>query len=190
MRAGDYLVAWVYQSSSWADAYSRLDSASYSATTSTAMTASLQKAAYDSTADGYVFSAMSGATITAYNSDLTAADVCSVTDNGDGTYAVTFSTAGEYYLVATGNTETVLVPAVAKVTVAQGQTEPEPEGIPGDLDGNGAIEALEIANVIKQYKGDTVLTEAQLALIDTNGNNYVDALELAAVIKAYQNGVN
>lgn len=189
VKAGDYLVAWVYESSSWADAYSKLDSASYSATTGTAMTASLEKAGYDADYNT-VFSAMSGATITAYNNDLLKADVCSVTDNGDGTYAVTFNTAGEYYLIATGNDDTILVPAVAKVTVTQGTTEPEPEGIPGDLDGNGAIEALEMATVIKQYQGGTAMTADQLALIDTNDNGYVDALELAAVMKVYTNGVS
>lgn len=169
VRAGDYLVAWVYQSSSWADAYSRLDSASYSATTGTAMTTSLQKSAYDSTAGGYIFSAISGATIIAYNSDLTAADVCSVTDNGDGTYAVTFSTAGEYYLVAAGNTETVLVPAVAKVTVSQGQTEPE--GIPGDVDGDNDVTLDDAMLAYNISVGSVSATAAQEAAADMDGNN-------------------
>lgn len=177
VNAGDYLVAWVYQSESWADSYAKWDSTSTSATSGTALTVSLQKAGYDE--GNTVFAAMSGATIKAYGSDLTQKDVCTVRDNGDGSYAVTFTTAGEYYLVATGNAETILVPTVCKVSVEQG----EETTIQGDVNGDGKVRLDDAMWVYRVSAGLATATDAERAKMDMNGDGYVRLNDAMAIYK-------
>lgn len=85
-------------------------------------------------------------------------DVCTAVDNNDGSYAVTFTTAGDYYLVATGNEDTILVPTVCKVTVAQG----EETTTPGDVNGDGRINGLDILRVYNYSINTSTTTEDQL----------------------------
>lgn len=181
VNAGDYLVAWVYQSESYADAYAKWTDTSTTATTGTALTVSLEKAGYDSDWNP-VFTAMSGAAIKAYGSDLTEVDVCTVTDNGDGSYAVTFTTAGEYYLVATGNADTILVPTVCKVSVAQGAA-----GIPGDLNGDDWVDADDVVFAYSIMIDAVGFTEAQYALADINQDGWVDADDVIAIYRMMLN---
>lgn len=178
VNAGDYLVAWVYQSASCADSFAKWDSTSASATTGTALTVSLQKAGYDKDYNT-VFAAMSGATIKAYGSDLTQKDVCTVRDNGDGSYAVTFTTAGEYYLVATGNAETILVPTVCKVSVEQG----EETTIQGDVNGDGKVRLDDAMWVYRVSAGLATATDAERAKMDMNGDGYVRLNDAMAIYK-------
>ena len=178
VKADDYLVAWVYQDAGYSDTYAKWGSTGASATTGTAMTVSLEKAGYDNNWN-VVFSAMSGATIKAYNADLTEVDVCTVTDNEDGTYAVTFKTAGEYYLVATGNAETILVPTVRKVSVAQG----EETTTPGDLDGDGLVLINDAIIVYRAVAGSSAVTPEELEKMDMNGDGLLLMNDAIAIYK-------
>lgn len=177
VEAGDNLVAWIYEdTTAWSDAYGKWTDENASATTGTAMTVSLEKAGYDDNWN-VVFSAMSGATIKAYNADLTEANVCTVTDNEDGTYAVTFTTAGEYYLVATGNDSTILVPTVRKVSVAQGAATT----IPGDLNGDKLVDGDDVMYVYTLITSGTTLTEEQVAQLDITEDGWVDGDDVMAI---------
>ena len=179
VTAGDNLVAWIYKdTTSWSDAYVKWGSTSASATTGTALTVSLQKAGYDS-GWNMVFSALTGATFKAYNADLVEVNVCTAVDNEDGTYGVTFTTAGEYYLVATGNEDTILVPTVCKVTVAQG----EETTTPGDVNGDGRINGLDILRVYNYSINTSTTTEDQLKQADMNNDGRINGLDILAVYK-------
>ena len=118
VEAGDYLVAFIYQDlATWSDSYSKLDAMAYTAEDGTVKIA-LEKAGYDASYNT-VFSAMPGAAITLYSSDMKkmAETAYTVTDNGDGSYTVSIKEAGNFYLIASGNDSTILVPAVATVKV-------------------------------------------------------------------------
>lgn len=65
-----------------------------------------------------IFSDYDGAVLTAYDSEF--GELPEDTYSIDG-YQVTFKNAGEYYLVASGTEEVVLVPSVVKVTVTKNE---------------------------------------------------------------------
>ena len=77
----------------------------------------LDKAGYDENWNT-VFSAHACATITVYDSDGKALTTgYTFTDNGDGSYAIRFAAAGNYYIVAC-DSDRLTVPAVCQVAVA------------------------------------------------------------------------
>ena len=114
VKAGDYLVAYVYQDQTgWSDTYARFGQSTYSATAGEALTVAVDQAAYDENWND-IFKGCDNVVLTAYDSSFTAlsADIYRV----DG-FHVTFRNAGTYYLVASGTGGNILVPAVAVVTV-------------------------------------------------------------------------
>lgn len=118
VSAGNYLVAWIYKDAeTWSDSYSFFDARSYNATAEAAFTVKLSNMVNDENYNP-VPTATSGATLTLVDSSLKAIDASkySVTDNGDGTYAVTAYEAGDFYLTASSDNG-ILVPAVAKLHV-------------------------------------------------------------------------
>lgn len=114
IKTGDYLVAFVYQNSDWSDAYARFGAGSYSITEDAELAVTVEAAAYDMASGNYVFSTFEGAKLTAYDSNLNALSEDAYTVDE---YKVTFRNPGTYYLAASGNENSILVPAVAKVTV-------------------------------------------------------------------------
>ena len=114
---GNHLVAFVYTDGEfWSDSYSRFDAFDYATTTAQDLVVKLEKAGYDENWNT-VFSAHAGATITVYDSEGKALTTgCTVTDNGDGSYAIRFATAGNYYIVAS-DSDPLTVPAVCQVAV-------------------------------------------------------------------------
>ncbi len=138
--AGEHVVAFIYSdSTNYSDAYAKFDSFDYSATVNTAKTVSLESAGYDENW-ATVFSAYADADLTAYDSSFNALDSAdyTVTNNTDGTYDVTFSNAGSYYLVATAENNAI-VPAVCAFTVEDSAVS----GLPFvDVDGHWALDAI------------------------------------------------
>ncbi len=114
---GNHLVAFVYTDGEfWSDSYAKFDAFDYTATTAQDLVVKLDKAGYDENWNT-VFSAHAGATLTVYDSEgkaLTEGYI--VTDNGDGSYAIRFAAAGNYYIVAS-NSDPLTVPAVCQVAV-------------------------------------------------------------------------
>ncbi len=114
---GNHLVAFVYTDGEfWSDSYSRFDAFDYATTTAQDLVVKLEKAGYDENWNT-VFSAHAGATITVYDSEGKALTTgYTVTDNGDGSYAIRFTAAGNYYIVAS-DSDPLTVPAVCQVAV-------------------------------------------------------------------------
>lgn len=114
---GDHLVAFVYtDGDTWSDSYSKFDTFDYTTTTAQDLVVKLEKAGYDENWNT-VFSAHAGATITVYDSEGKAMTTgYTVTDNGDGSYAIRITTAGNYYIVAS-DSDPLIVPAVCQVAV-------------------------------------------------------------------------
>lgn len=111
----DSLVAFVYQDATyWSDIYSKFGEEAYIAADE--LTVTLEKAGYDANWNT-VFSNHPGAVLTAYDSNLNAlaSSAYTVKDNGDGSYTVSFSESGEYYLIA-ADTDPILVPAVCRIS--------------------------------------------------------------------------
>lgn len=71
-------------------------------------------------------------------------------------------------------------------TVTEKENE-SPTAIPGDFDGNGAVDVMDITATIIAYQNKAELTETQKAAIDTDGDGKVSIIELTAVIIKYQN---
>lgn len=106
---GDYVVAFVYcDGVSFSDAYAYFGQHSYTAAVGETLTVELKAAAGYDESWNVLFSGYTGATLTA--------EGAVVTDNGDGTYDITFAAAGTYELVATAENGAI-VPAVAVVEV-------------------------------------------------------------------------
>ena len=122
---GNHLVAFVYtDGANWSDAYSKFDAYDYAVEEDADLTVKLDKAGYDENWNT-VFSAHAGATITVYDSEgKTLTEGFTVTDNGDGSYAICISADGNYYIVAS-DSDPLTVPAVSTVTVSAKTVEPE-----------------------------------------------------------------
>lgn len=106
---GDYVVAFVYcDGINFGDAYAYFGQNSYTAAVGETLTVELMAASGYDESWNVLFSGYAGATL--------AAEGASVTDNGDGTYDITFAAAGTYELVATAENGAI-VPAVAVVEV-------------------------------------------------------------------------
>ena len=111
---GDSLFAFVYQDQTyWSDAYAKFNAASYEVDEDVALTVSVEKAGY-----GENYSTVWSAyvpVLTVVDGDLNPIDDALYVQSGN---TITISEPGEYYLVASGADGDVLVPATAKVTVA------------------------------------------------------------------------
>ena len=124
VQAGDNLVAFVYRSSDWSDAYARFDQFTYTAEAD--LTVTLEKAGYDESWNT-VFSKLPGAEITVYDAEGKELETSAyaVRDNGDGTYTIVFTEDGTYTLIATEDT-TPIVPAVCTASVVLNRTDTDP----------------------------------------------------------------
>ncbi|MCQ4774120.1 leucine-rich repeat protein [Lacrimispora saccharolytica] len=116
VKENDNLVAFVYKSG-YLDAYTKFNLKEYSVEAEDPFTVQLEKAGYDESGNT-IFSDYDGAVLTAYDSEF--GELPEDTYSIDG-YQVTFKNAGEYYLVASGTEEVVLVPSVVKVTVTKNE---------------------------------------------------------------------
>lgn len=114
VQADDCVVAFVYQDMLfWSDAYTAFVESHYEVQEGSAATVSLIKAGYDENWNT-VLAPFAGAKIRV--TDAEGKDVAAeITDNGDGSYALTLP-AGVYTLTATSDTE-LTVPAVCTLTV-------------------------------------------------------------------------
>ena len=64
------------------------------------------------------------------------------------------------------------------------ETAPMPvEGIIGDVDGSGKVEATDALEVLKSVVGKVTLTDEQLVLADTDGNGEADATDALNILK-------
>ena len=114
--------------------YAWLDQQSYSTKAGSGLLVTLKaQNGYDESWQP-IFAAYAGAQLLAYDSAFSplAANAYSVTDKGEGVYAVTFQSAGSYYLAASAQStgdaaKPLLVPAVAAVTVSEADPPVEPE---------------------------------------------------------------
>lgn len=59
--------------------------------------------------------------------------------------------------------------------------------LPGDFDGNGEIDVMDITHAIVAYQNQDDLTEAQKAAIDTDGDGKVGIMDITDLIIKYQN---
>ncbi len=115
VKADDYLNAFVYKDTKkYTDVYTKFDKKEYKVSTGSQMTVAVKKASFDE-AGKLVYTDCDGAVLSAYDSDLQPLGADAYTVDG---YKVTFHKAGTYYLTATGTDNMNLVPAAAKVTVA------------------------------------------------------------------------
>ena len=113
VTAGSHVVAYVYQDKEfWSDSYAKFDSVSYTVETGAELTVAVEKAGYDENWNT-VFSSYEPV-LKVYDNDLEPLAENAYTLNGN---TVSFKNHGVYYLVAEGREGSILVPAVAKVTV-------------------------------------------------------------------------
>lgn len=135
VKAGDYLVAFVYQKA-WPDtmdSYARFAQNSYEGKVEEGINVTLEMVTgYDESWNS-VYGNKSGATLKLYDADgkTVAPDQYDLTDHGDGTYTIEVKKAGTYKVIATENA-TPIVPAVCRLTVG----EKEQEGIGNEPGGN------------------------------------------------------
>ncbi len=125
IKEGDYFVAMSYiKQYPNTESCAKFGEFSYSTAADAPLSISLLVAGYDDDLNT-VFSGCDGAQITAYRYGTGATgeelekSAYSVTQAEDGYYSVTFSQAGEYYLVAKKGEE--IVPAICAVSVSDGQ---------------------------------------------------------------------
>ena len=127
VEAGDHIVAFVYADKEyWSDSYAFFNKFDYTAKAEEALTVVLTNTGYDDNWNT-VIDVCPGAAVAVYDDTFTelAADKYTLTDNGDGTYDVTFAEAGSYMLVAK-KSDANIVPAVAAVTVKPAGDPAEP----------------------------------------------------------------
>lgn len=113
-----------------------------------------------------------------------AEDVCVMEDDGQGSYALTFTKPGTYYLLAAdenagktddGTSEACYAPAVACVRVAAD---------PLDLNGNGAVDVGDLQALYGHLCGRSPLPEEQRRAADINGDGRVDILDYQALYQS------
>lgn len=116
VSAGDHVVAFVYSDANrYSDVYSKFDKFEYTTFENEALTLKLQRMDYSGNQPSFVDH--NGAALTVYDSNGNKVnDNFTVTDNGDGTYKISFAKAGNYYVVAADN-DPLIVPAVCSITV-------------------------------------------------------------------------
>ena len=118
---GDYITAYSFVDlTAWSDQYTYFTRHTGSATASSPVTLTLKSMAFDA---GWnpVAVAQAAAAIAVYDGSGRLVGGWSAINNGDGGYALTFTAAGTYYVVAGGTEDSgVLVPAACRITVTQG----------------------------------------------------------------------
>ena len=170
---GNHLVAFVYtDGANWSDAYSRFDRFDYTVTQEEALTVKLDMAGYDANWNT-VFSAHAGAYVSVYDSEgCIVTEGVTITDNNDGSYHITFSAPGNYFLTAT-DSDPLIVPAVCRVTV-------EKSFLKGDVNGDGDLNSGDVANLYAHIKGTITLTdEYALLCADLNSDGQLNIGDVA-----------
>jgi len=113
-----------------------------------------------------------------------AEDACVMEDDGQGSYALTFTKPGTYYLLAAdenagktddGASQACYAPAVACVRVAAD---------PLDLNGNGAVDVGDLQALYGHLCGRSPLPEEQRRAADINGDGRVDILDYQALYQS------
>ena len=125
---GDYLSAFVYTDKTyWSDSYGKFDSFVYAVDAEVSVT--LEKSGYDSNWNT-IFNKVTGASIKVYDASGKEVDsgLYQIKEDGDGVYTIVFKEDGEYTLIAE-DTETIMVPAVCRVSVEEGRTDSDVDGI-------------------------------------------------------------
>lgn len=192
VKAGDSLVAFVYQNTDVWDSYSRFSQSNYTGLNETAIIVTLEKAGYDASWNT-VFSAHKGATIKLYDSSLKEIDSSAykVVDNGDGTYSITVKAIDSYTIVAYDNS-TPIVPAIATLTSTQNPDLVYADAVEEKISAIGTVtseskDAIEEARLAydalseeqkKLVENYSVLTDAEEALAGINKDiEAADAVE-------------
>ena len=133
VAADDLVYAYnLKDAANYSDSYSKFDKDTYEVEATTGLSVELSRFFSDPDNEwAMTQQAFAGATLAVLGTDLSAVDASrySFKDNGGGSYTVTFDEAGEYFLTANCDNP-ILVPAVAKVTVAEA---PEPVNNPPAL---------------------------------------------------------
>lgn len=201
VKEGDYVVAFNYaDASGWSDAYARFSQETYTAAVGAPVTLTLEKAGYDANWNT-VFNPCAGADITLYNST---ADY-TVTDNGDGTYSVTFAKAGIYYVVASA-ADNSIVPAVTVVEVkpfndVSGWAEEAilyvyEKGLMngvgnGRFDPKGTLNRAALVTILYRLEGKPAVSSENPFTDIAEGQWYTEAVLWAAekgIVEGYGNG--
>ena len=124
--------------------------------------------------------------VTVWNEDWTrASDADYKLTGADGSYSVTFTKEGTYYLLGTNDsnagTETAdTAPAVAKVTVTQKR-----EYKLGDVNKDGEVDTKDITRLYRYFAGLVKLDEIQMKLADTNGDGEVDTKDITRLYRYF-----
>ena len=201
VKEGDYVVAFNYaDASGWSDAYSRFSQETYTAAVGAPVTLTLEKAGYDANWNT-VFNPCAGADITLYNS---AADYAAA-DNGDGTYSVTFTKAGTYFVVASAEDNSI-VPAVTVVEVepfndVSGWAEEAilyvyEKGLMngvgnGRFDPKGTLNRAALVTILYRLEGKPAVSSENPFTDIAEGQWYTEAVLWAAekgIVEGYGNG--
>lgn len=105
------------------------------------------------------------------------------TDLTPGTYVVAM--AGQYGLEIT--TDICSTPGGILLVVEKDEEEPDSDVILGDITGDGKITSIDITMVQQALKGNSALTEKQLAAADVNGDGKMTALDVTLMKMYLQN---
>lgn len=138
------------------------------------------------------FTPFSGVNVALYDSNWKfISDEYTVDENGKLEFTAP-QQAGTYYLLGTDPNEKTedacIAPASAKIIV-EDESEPEPEIIYGDINGDGVVDMDDVIEIIWYYNGITKsLTESQKKAADVNGDGTVDMDDVIEMIWFY-NGI-
>lgn len=174
VKQGDNVVAFVYQNTEVWDSYAKFDRDCYTSMAEAATNVTLEKAGYDANWNT-VFVAHQGANLKVYDNhfqELATGDY-QVVDNGDGTYAVTVKTVGEYTVVAYDN-HTPIVPAICMLSVKQNPDLVYADAVEAKIEAIGTVTSESREAIEEAREAYNALTDAQKKLV----SNY-DVLVLA-----------
>ena len=150
------------------ESYAKFGKFSYTASANVALTVSLEAASYDASYN-LSFSGCEGAELTAYRvtdgatGEALEKNLYTVAETGNGYYTVTFSQAGEYYLVA-ANEEGTIVPAVCTISVSDGQAPGDEVTVTFSLLGDEAHGADGTAHTLKNGNLATWIDKASVTV--------------------------
>jgi len=162
---GNHLVAFVYtDSTNWSDAYTKFEKFDYAATAGKTLTLKLDKAGYDANWNT-VFSAHAGANIAVYDSNGQAlTGGYTVAYSEDGSYSITLSAIGNYYVVAT-DTAPLTVPAVCAVAVNEDLDKKAADAVTEKIAAIGTVTKDSKAAIEAARTAYNALTAEQKALV-------------------------